>query len=500
MKIDETFLSGEYFNNDSEKLIIITTGNPVSSVVSPTIKKLYECNDVSEKEILTKELKEILSKYNYFKYSQNKDCDYLYLLDFYDGFFGYFFSDGEKYILNDVVSQLDNFIIENGYKKENVTIFGSSKGGYAAMLLGNECQQIGNVIGVIPALDLTMYENRHQDPNYFIRKISDTLFGSEKRQQNTMRIMEKIKNYGNGEVDESKKQLYILGLRDLTFFKPAFEILNNENNFDLLLVEHIYGHGAVSALEQNNIKKLVYNYPNLNVAELPYTYMKNTKTIQKGRHFLEFELTNNGKDKLVIFTEHLDNRKFIDNFVSKSKEYNYLVINDRANNLCGFNFIEEDSDILIYLARELDSLIIREKIKRDNVVIVGIGAAAVNARLLMKNTRYINNNVNINPELNIRKYTANKENYSKLRDILYGNETREKITKKYNRKLNNFSDQELFVFKSITTDHKINKKQVDVNKIYEYGGLVDNRMELVSESIKLAFNVENKLKNYKKEK
>lgn len=131
----------KYINNGTNKLMIV-----FQSAGRIPKEKLGT-------ELSIKELKKYHSRLNYRKLMENKQYDYLYVMDNYNNSYG-FYTVSDNYIITDAIVQEINAYLE-GY--EEVITFGTSKGGSAAIIFGNLIDKCDYIFSGVPILDQEQY-------------------------------------------------------------------------------------------------------------------------------------------------------------------------------------------------------------------------------------------------------------------------------------------------------------------------------------------------------
>ncbi|AYU54380.1 hypothetical protein [Staphylococcus debuckii] len=142
-------LKGLLVNNNSKNLtIIFQSAGRIS-------KDLFE--RILNGSASYEEVKSAHEKYTWFKFSNYKYSDYYFVEDYFSQSYGWYMFDGGKSIINEFNEELSRFIKDRGYK--NVTTYGSSKGGTAALLYGLINPNINNVFSLVPQVYTIKYIN-----------------------------------------------------------------------------------------------------------------------------------------------------------------------------------------------------------------------------------------------------------------------------------------------------------------------------------------------------
>lgn len=153
-----------YKDNNSDKLIIVFSGN----IMTPGLD--------------TEQLRSKVSWPNLS--NEQTEFNVLYILDSYGELYGWYTLDYGNLIIDELKSELANFINNHKFKKENVYTMGSSKGGYASLLYGLQMKEIGTVISLIPIMnpvhyvkfDSPSYDERNYDMAKNSAKFKDILY------------------------------------------------------------------------------------------------------------------------------------------------------------------------------------------------------------------------------------------------------------------------------------------------------------------------------------
>ncbi|MFT3658936.1 hypothetical protein [Staphylococcus ureilyticus] len=140
-------IHGKLIENNSENLtIIFQSAGRISHDLFDRILEGYSVED---------EVKSAHEKYTWFKFSNENYSDYYFIEDYYSKSYGWYMFDEGENIIEKINSELTNLIISKGYK--NVTTYGSSKGGTAAILYGLINPYINNVFSLVPQVHVIKY-------------------------------------------------------------------------------------------------------------------------------------------------------------------------------------------------------------------------------------------------------------------------------------------------------------------------------------------------------
>lgn len=138
-------IKGKFVNNNAEKLIIVfqsTIGLDLTRF-DPDSLEYREYVKVSHERYVWMRT---FSKYN--------EADYLYIQDNFNYSYGWYIKDNKINIIKNV----NNYINENITKKySEIVAFGSSKGGFAALLYGMLNKSITQIVAVVPQIRVKEY-------------------------------------------------------------------------------------------------------------------------------------------------------------------------------------------------------------------------------------------------------------------------------------------------------------------------------------------------------
>lgn len=111
-------------------------------------------NTISQEEIANYH-----SKYTWFKLTKNNKVDFLFIEDHFSNSYGWYILDSGKMIHEKFNEDLEKLIDTFNYN--NVISFGSSKGGYGALLYGLINKNINTVFTLVPQVEAITYINNH---------------------------------------------------------------------------------------------------------------------------------------------------------------------------------------------------------------------------------------------------------------------------------------------------------------------------------------------------
>lgn len=203
--------------NGSDKLVIVFQS--AGRLSTEVLDKIID-NKISEEEVI-----KCHQKYNWMKLSRNKYADFLYIEDYYSRSYGWYMVNEGKLIIEQINNEISEYIKKNNYKE--VTTFGSSKGGTAALLYGIINKNINNVFALVPQIEVITYLDT------YMKKYKKLLFPNKD---------EKFENM----------------LNNIFFNEKLYSIFNS----------NIYIYTGVNDNEFNNAIKLdnyiKHNYRNIN--------------------------------------------------------------------------------------------------------------------------------------------------------------------------------------------------------------------------------------------
>ncbi|WP_439443865.1 alpha/beta hydrolase-fold protein [Listeria aquatica] len=140
-------LQGKYIKNNSNTLVVIFQG------VFTKTNEAY-ADKVVRGEISEQTVKNLHGYYHFMKVSErNPTRDYFYLEDYYSNLYGWYLFDHERFIYEELSSQLSQFIQKHHYK--HVYLVGSSKGGVGAIILALHCPEVEKVFTMVPDLKIS---------------------------------------------------------------------------------------------------------------------------------------------------------------------------------------------------------------------------------------------------------------------------------------------------------------------------------------------------------
>ncbi len=138
----------KYVNNNSDKLVVVFQGVNQGNVLSSN-RDMYRKISLFNKK-WNKLFVEKHNKYSYFKLFDNKGVDLLFVADAFSDCIGWYALDKGKDVTDKVSKFIDGFVKENGYKADDVYLFGNSKGAFASLLYINKLNNVNNVVCSYP--------------------------------------------------------------------------------------------------------------------------------------------------------------------------------------------------------------------------------------------------------------------------------------------------------------------------------------------------------------
>ena len=141
----------KHINNNSNVLLIVFQSGgrlPIEAL-----------NGVLNNTISQEEISEYHSKYNWFKLTKNKKVDFLFIEDHFSKAYGWYIVDSGKLIYEKFNRDLEELLSRYNYK--TTIAFGSSKGGYGALLYGLINSKINTVFTLVPQIEAVTYINNH---------------------------------------------------------------------------------------------------------------------------------------------------------------------------------------------------------------------------------------------------------------------------------------------------------------------------------------------------
>lgn len=186
----------DFIDNNSNKLVIIF--NPMQGLPN--------------RETLIKEkLRETINDRNaFYRIIKNRQFNYLFLKDNYSDLYGWYITDYDNLVFDSINEWITCFIKDGNYETENVTTFGFSKGGSAALFYSIYNENIGNCYSGTPQIDFLDFFNKSgseviRDMIPYGEKMNTIVFRPEKLTVTNVQIITGINdeqysnqiNYGN---------------------------------------------------------------------------------------------------------------------------------------------------------------------------------------------------------------------------------------------------------------------------------------------------------------
>ncbi|MDU0452556.1 hypothetical protein [Staphylococcus chromogenes] len=140
-------MKGTLIDNNSSNLTIVFQSAGRISI------ELFD--KILEGKALNSEVKQAHEKYTWFKFSKDNYSDYYYIEDYYSESYGWYMFDKGRSIFEEINQDITELIKNRNYI--NVTTYGSSKGGTAALLFGLINPLINNVFSLVPQIHVIKY-------------------------------------------------------------------------------------------------------------------------------------------------------------------------------------------------------------------------------------------------------------------------------------------------------------------------------------------------------
>lgn len=137
---EPNMIQGKLVKHDQKKLVIIFQGAGKIT--------LDNFHNILKGSITKEEVKELHTKYTWFKFSKGTYADFLFIDDYFSDSYGWYMFDKGKSIVHEFNRQLEDYIVQRGYT--SVTAFGSSKGGTGSLLYGIMNPKIDSVFAMVP--------------------------------------------------------------------------------------------------------------------------------------------------------------------------------------------------------------------------------------------------------------------------------------------------------------------------------------------------------------
>jgi hypothetical protein len=144
-------IKGKVIKNGTKRLVIVFQS--AGRIPDEILDKIL-LNQITHEEVAPYH-----QKYNWWKLSSDKSADYLFVEDYFSNSYGWYMIDSGRNIIEEFNQGLTIFIKENGYN--DVTTFGSSKGGTAALLYGLINPNIKAVFSLVPQVNSIKYIDKY---------------------------------------------------------------------------------------------------------------------------------------------------------------------------------------------------------------------------------------------------------------------------------------------------------------------------------------------------
>lgn len=179
------------------------------------------------------------------------EYDFIYIKDTYSRTFGWYAIDNGKEIYLELSAEISEFITNNNYDKEDVIAFGSSKGGFGALLHGLISPNIGTVYTAVPQVDFSTYFHQKN-------LVNDTRFSDL---QNYSEVTNKI--LYSIVMDSDTKVFFYTGINDFMLEKQIEYIRFLRDFLDEEIEIHLcVGNETHSQLVIDNNKQLLLGLKN----------------------------------------------------------------------------------------------------------------------------------------------------------------------------------------------------------------------------------------------
>jgi|GEM_PF-3408706 len=233
-------------NNKKNNLLII-----FQSLMVPYEEFYNTRKEANTYEEFLELMNDKIGRHSFFYFKDFPDIyqtDFLYIEDNNSDYYGWYMLDHNYFVNKNYVSFLDNFITKNNYIPENVFAFGSSKGGFASLLLGVECKSVGNVITVIPQINLIKFFNGMPEyKKYFYEEMLNNDYTNVYAADNILNMI----------IPSQTKITLFTGVGDSQYSNLMEWIERYKNNnllkFELIVEEEKISHNDIF---KKNIKKI----------------------------------------------------------------------------------------------------------------------------------------------------------------------------------------------------------------------------------------------------
>ncbi|MFV0288585.1 MAG: hypothetical protein ACK5HR_03940 [Mycoplasmatales bacterium] len=198
---------------------------------------LLPMNGLDEKKINPK-------KYAGYKLVKSLSKSILIIEDFFNNRYGWYLKSGNRKIDSIILEYIETF-----YKNRNysiLSIYGSSKGGFAALNIGLQSYCINKIYAAIPIIDVRKYykQMNNKDSETYFKKYEDYIFSISKEVSNTKDIFI-ITGINDWQYEEQNKLI-------------SYLMLNQEYyNIYLYIDYNILNHGEYVRKNSDIIKNVL---------------------------------------------------------------------------------------------------------------------------------------------------------------------------------------------------------------------------------------------------
>lgn len=211
----------KYIERNSDKLLIVYQG--------ALLKSYTKYQFQSEK--YHAEINKLRERYYYYKQFENVEYNVLYLKDNMNDLMGWYTFDNEKIVVDEYVSQLESFFKKHNFKPENIIAFGSSKGGYGALMHAFHSDYLNNVAVTVPQIDLKLY----LETGIFPKSLSKYINNSYKDIDPTLLDNLLVNSAKNMKNSQNKQILIVTGKGDEQYPQTVelYELLKEKTKIQL---------------------------------------------------------------------------------------------------------------------------------------------------------------------------------------------------------------------------------------------------------------------------
>ena len=232
-------VKGKYIDNNSSHLVIVfqsTIGLDLTRFNPQDKEYISYVNTAHKRYMWMKTL------------NQKNDIDFLYIQDNFNMSYGWYLKDNKESVITKVTSFIKKYIKK---RHQKVTAFGSSKGGFAALLYGVMLPEITDIVSIVPQIKVKEYLDTIPMYNvlseYFVEEDNNILFEVAPDETTFTNIKIVTGIYEHPKVLEA--------------FNTYYEYLKNFSNIQVQVVFDMlaYGHNRIAENSQGDILSYIFD-------------------------------------------------------------------------------------------------------------------------------------------------------------------------------------------------------------------------------------------------